>query len=264
MAGKISVRSVFISDVHLGSRDCRAELLQDLLQNVQMEELWLVGDIVDFWSLQRAPYWPAAHGEVLRTILALARRGTRVRFVPGNHDEAVREFVGSHFAGVEVLQRAEHVTLQGKRLLVLHGDEFDAAVQCHPWLAVFGSQVYDFTLALNRIYNRLRKLAGYPYWSLAGYLKARVGNAMQHIDRFERAAAGEARRHGYDGVICGHIHRAVMRDIDGIAYCNDGDWVETCSALVEDRNGRLALWHWSEQRQGLHLADALADARAAA
>jgi UDP-2,3-diacylglucosamine pyrophosphatase LpxH len=262
--GRYFVRSAFISDVHLGTRDCRADLLLEFLERVHADELWLVGDIVDLWSLRRAIYWPALHAQVLRAIVAASRRGTRVRFVPGNHDEELRDFSGSELAGIEVLRRAEHVTAQGQRLLVLHGDEFDGAVQCGGLLSSVGSQVYDWTLEVNRHFNALRGLLGYPYWSLAGYLKGKVGNAMQYVERFEQAAANAARREGYDGVICGHIHRAAMRDVSGVLYCNDGDWVESCSALIEDRNGRLAVWHWSEMRGVLHQPNRLTGKRAAA
>jgi UDP-2,3-diacylglucosamine pyrophosphatase LpxH len=184
--------------------------------------------------------------------------------VPGNHDEDLRDFAGSELAGVAVLRRAEHVTAQGQRMLVLHGDEFDRAVQCGGWLSSVGSQVYDWTLEVNRHFNVLRGLLGYPYWSLAGYLKSRVDNAMQYVERFEQAAAQAARREGYDGVICGHIHRAALRDISGVLYCNDGDWVESCSALIEDRNGRLALWNWSEMRGSVPRTQPLTGAREAA
>lgn len=241
-------RSVFISDVHLGFKGCRAEELLRFLQSVQTERLFLVGDIVDFWSLRRAPFWPRAHHDVVRTILAKAKDGTRVIFIPGNHDAELREFAGATFGHLEIHREYVHETAEGRRLLVIHGDEFDGVVKCSPWLARLGDVMYDFILFLNHHWNRLRRARGLPYWSLAGYIKSKVGNAVQYIESFERAAAHEARRRGMDGVVCGHIHRAGFTEIDGTLYCNDGDWVESCSALVEDMFGRLALTTWSDVR----------------
>ena len=247
-AMRFHVRTAFISDVHLGSRGCRADLLLQFLRSVHMDQLILVGDIVDLWSLRRSFYWPSAHNEVVRTILALARSGTRVVYVPGNHDEEFREFVGESFGQLEIHRDYVHVAADGRRWLVLHGDEFDNVVKCSRWLAAVGSRVYDWTLELNRHFNSIRRWFGYSYWSLAGYLKHRVRNAMQYVNSFEQAVAHEARRRGVDGVVCGHIHRAGISDFDGLTYCNDGDWVENCSALIEDRSGRMALWHWAEMR----------------
>jgi UDP-2,3-diacylglucosamine pyrophosphatase LpxH len=249
-----SVRSAFISDVHLGSRGCRADALLEFLRSVHMDTLYLVGDIVDIWSLRRSFYWPQEHNNVVRTILGKAKRGTRVVFVPGNHDEEFREFVGTFFGNLEIQRDCIHETATGQRLLVLHGDEFDSVVKCSPWLAALGSRAYDFTLSMNRHVNTLRRLFGYPYWSLAGYLKHKVKNAVSYISSFEEAVAHEARRRGVDGVVCGHIHRAEIALIHGLLYCNDGDWVENCSSLVEDRNGRLSIWRWAEKRDGLQAA----------
>jgi UDP-2,3-diacylglucosamine pyrophosphatase LpxH len=262
-----NVRTVFISDVHLGSRECQAEALLDFLGSVQVQTLYLVGDIVDLWSLRKNFYWPTAHNEVLRKIFEKMRTGTRVIFVPGNHDEDFREFVGMVFGEIEVERDCVHETAAGVRLLVLHGDEFDGVVKCSPLLAAIGGWAYDFTLYLNRWFNRARRLFGLPYWSLATYLKERVRNAVDYIANFEHAAARAASRRGLDGVVCGHIHRPEVATIDGLLYCNDGDWVESCTALVEDRNGRLAIWRWSDMHAGLHVAEqavpALAGARAA-
>lgn len=243
------LRAVFVSDVHLGSRGCRADLLLEFLKSVEVEYLFLVGDIVDFWSLRKNFYWPQEHNNVLRTILGKAKEGTRVIYIPGNHDEELREFCGSVFGNLEIHQEFVHDTGDGRRLLVIHGDEFDTLVKCSPWLARLGSFAYEFTLSLNRWFNSVRRRFGYPYWSLASYLKQRFKNAVQYIESFERAAAHAARRRGLDGVICGHIHRPEIADIDGVMYCNDGDWVESCSALVEDMNGRLALWSWPQMRE---------------
>jgi UDP-2,3-diacylglucosamine pyrophosphatase LpxH len=239
------VRTVFISDIHLGSRDCRADLVLDFLKRVQTDQLILVGDIIDVWSLRRSFYWPQSHSDVLRTILGKTKHGTRVIFVPGNHDEQFRNVCGMAFGNLEVQPEYIHETLQGRRLLVMHGDEFDGAVKCSRWLASLGSGLYDFVLRLNRALNAWRHRFGLGYWSLAGYLKSRVGNAMKYVHSFEQAAAHEARRRGMDGIVCGHIHRPEMTDINGVLYCNDGDWVDSCSALIEHRSGELDLWHWT-------------------
>ncbi len=238
------VRSVFISDVHLGSRDCRAEALLDFLRSVRCEQLYLVGDIVDLWCLRRGFFWPAAHTEVLREILRKASTGTRVVYVPGNHDADLRELVGAEVRGIQIVRDCIHVTADDRRLLVTHGDDFDGVVACQAWLARLGSTVYDHVIVLNRRFNALRRWFGLPYWSLAGFLKSCSGEALRYIENFEHAAAYAARRHGLDGIVCGHIHRHGIATINGVVYANDGDWVESCTALIEDRNGQLAIWHW--------------------
>lgn len=242
----IEARTVFVSDVHLGCRGCEAERLLAFLRSVNAERLVLVGDIVDLWSLKRSVYWPAAHQEVLRTILALARRGTEVIYVPGNHDAACREFCGVEVAGVEVHREFVHVAADGRRYLVMHGDSLDGAVQFSGALRRFGAFMYDVMMWLGRGVHAARRLLGLGRWSLATWVKERVPEARTYVDRFERAAAHAALRRGLDGVICGHIHRPGVREVDGILYCNDGDWVEHCTALVEDRSGRLSLVHWAD------------------
>jgi UDP-2,3-diacylglucosamine pyrophosphatase LpxH len=250
----IHVRSAFISDVHLGSRECRADLVLDFLRHVQMQQLFLVGDIVDVWSLRRSFYWPQMHSDVLRTILGKTKHGTRVIYVPGNHDEQMREICGASFGNLEIHRDYVHTTARGIKLLIMHGDEFDGAVQCSRWLTALGSGLYDVTLGANRLVNSVRRRLGYPYWSLAGYLKNRVGNAMRYVHGFERAAAQAARRRGVDGIVCGHIHRPELIELDGMLYCNDGDWVDSCSALIEDRSGELELWHWNDIGSALRRA----------
>lgn len=245
---KTRLRTIFLSDVHLGSRDCRAQELLDFLASVEVDYLYLVGDIVDFWSLRKSFYWPQEHNEVLRAILDMAREGTEVTYIPGNHDEELREFCGSVFGNLRIRRRYVHSTADGREFLVLHGDEFDTAVKCSRWLASFGAAAYDFTMRINRVMNWARRQAGLGYWSLAGYLKLRLPNALRYVEAFEHAAAQAAVQRGLDGVVCGHIHRAGVREIDGVTYCNDGDWVENCTALVEDMNGRLALWSSQEKR----------------
>ncbi|HWA61986.1 MAG TPA: UDP-2,3-diacylglucosamine diphosphatase [Caulobacteraceae bacterium] len=247
-AGPIRFRSVFISDVHLGTRGCQAELLLDFIRHLSCDHLYLVGDIVDGWKMKSGWYWPQAHNDVVQKILRLARRGVKVTYVPGNHDDRVRDFCGVHFGGVVVARDAVHETADGRRFLVLHGDEFDGVVRHAPWLAFLGDWAYRTILALNTVLNRARRHLGFGYWSLSAYLKVKVKNALQFIENFEAAVAAEARRRGVDGVICGHIHKAEMRDIEGIAYVNDGDWVESCTALVEHFDGRLEILHWAKQR----------------
>jgi len=243
----IQVRSAFLSDIHLGARECRAELVLDFLHAVRAETLFLVGDIVDAWSLRRSFYWPQSHNNVLRTLLGMAKHGTRIVYIPGNHDEMLRELCGHRFGNLEVHREYVHTTARGLRMLVMHGDEFDSAVKCRRWLTALGSRMYDVTLGLNRYVDATRRLMGYPYWSLASYLKTRVGNALEYVRSFEEAAAHAARSRGYDGVICGHIHRPEVADRHGVLYCNDGDWVDSCTALIEDRSGELELWNWAER-----------------
>lgn len=241
-------RTVFISDIHLGTKGCQAELLLDFIRHMECETLYLVGDIVDGWKLRSGWHWPQAHNDVVQKILRMARKGVKVIYVPGNHDDRVREFVGVHFGGVVVARDAIHETVDGKRFLVLHGDEFDGVVQHAKWLAFVGDYAYRALIATNTLFNRVRRRMGFGYWSLSAFLKTKVKNALQFVENFEAAVADEARRRGVDGVICGHIHKAEMRDIDGIAYINDGDWVESCSALVEHDDGRLEILEWAKLR----------------
>lgn len=237
-------RTVFISDLHLGTPGCQAAPLLDFLKNHPSEYLYLVGDIIDGWQLRKRWYWPQAHNDVVQKLLRRARKGCRVVFVPGNHDEFARQFIGHHFGGIEVVEEAVHVTAAGQELWVVHGDYFDGVIQCAKWLAHLGDTLYEFTLRLNRHLNSLRARMGLPYWSLSAYLKGKVKKALNYVTDFERAVALEARRRGHQGVVCGHIHRAEMRPIDGVLYCNDGDWVESRTALVEHFDGRLELVQW--------------------
>lgn len=243
-------RAVFISDLHLGTQGCQAAALLDFLRHHSCDSLYLVGDIVDGWQLRRRWFWPQLHNDVVQKLLRQARKGCRVVFVPGNHDEFARAFAGHSFGGIQVLTEAVHTTADGRRLWVIHGDYFDGVIQCAKWLAHVGDNLYEFTLKLNRYLNSLRARLGLPYWSLSAYLKGKVKKALNYVSDFERAVAAEALRRGHQGVVCGHIHRAEMREIDGVLYCNDGDWVESCTALVEHRDGRLELVHWHEKVAG--------------
>lgn len=248
-APALRVRTVFISDVHLGFRGCSADYLLDFLHSVECDTLYLVGDIIDLWSLKRSFYWPQSHTNVIRTLLGKAKRGTRVIYIPGNHDMAFREYVGMHFGNIEVRREAIHETADGKRMWVLHGDDFDHVIKASPFMALLGHHLYDFVLWLNRTVNKLRRVCGYPYWSVAAFLKQQMKDAVKYIANYERALSAETRRRGLDGVICGHIHRSGIEYVDGVLYCNDGDWVESCTTLVEDHSGRLSLLRWTETRE---------------
>ncbi len=240
-------RTVFISDVHLGTRGCRSDFLIDFLHRVSCDRLFLVGDIIDGWRLRKSWYWDEACDEVLRLILRHARTGTEVTYIPGNHDEMFRAWLpmGLEIAGIRLRPEAVHVTADNRRLLVIHGDEFDSVVRYAKFLAVLGDWAYSTALRFNTWFNAVRRRLGYPYWSLSAWLKRQVKEAVKAIDRFETALAGEARRRGFDGVVCGHIHQAEMRDVNGVLYINDGDWVESCTALVEHADGRLELLDWA-------------------
>ena len=241
-----SYRSVFISDTHLGTRGCRAEFLADFLKSVTCDNLFLVGDIIDGWRLRRSWFWDHHHDEVLRLILRAARGGTNVVYIPGNHDEMMRKYIplGVEVCGVKMQMEAEHTTADGKRLLITHGDAFDSVVRHAKILALLGDWAYTVALGVNRYFNNIRIKLGYPYWSLSAWLKLQVKEAVKAIDRFEGALADDARSRGFDGVVCGHIHHAEMRMVNGIMYLNDGDWVESCTALVEHRDGTLELVDW--------------------
>jgi len=245
----VRVRTVWISDLHLGTPGCQAVALLDFLKQVDCDELFLVGDIIDGWQLRRSWYWPQAHNDVIQKLLRKARKGTRVIFVPGNHDEFARKYVEHEFGGVEVVSEWMHVTADGRRLWITHGDLFDGVIQCAKWLAYVGDSLYTFILKLNKHFNSMRARMGLPYWSLSKYLKHKVKRAVSYIGEFEVAVAKEARKRGADGVVCGHIHHAEMRDIDGILYCNDGDWVESLTALVEHPDGKLEILDWSSRHQ---------------
>ena len=254
----LRVRTVWISDLHLGTPGCQAEALLDFLRSVDCETLFLVGDIIDGWQLRRSWYWPQAHNDVVQKVLRKARRGTHVIFVPGNHDEFARKYLGHTFGGVDVVEEHVHVTADGRRLWVIHGDLFDGVIQCAKWLAYVGDSLYDLTLKLNRHFNSLRARLGLPYWSLSRYLKLKVKRAVSYLDDFERAVAREARSRGLQGVVCGHIHHAEIRTIDGVLYCNDGDWVESLTALVEHPDGRLEIIDWTDRRRAARRGPAAA------
>ena len=242
-------RTIFISDTHLGTRGCKAEALADFLVHNDCATLFLVGDIVDGWQLKRRWYWTDAQSQVVAQILRKVDAGTRVIFVPGNHDEFARDYVGRLFAGVEIANEAVHETADGKKFWVLHGDRFDGVITCAKWLAHAGDWAYGVALTWNDMLFAVRRRFGLPYWSLSAWLKHKVKNAVEYISRFEEIVAHEAQLRGVDGVVCGHIHHAEIRRIGDVLYLNDGDWVESCTALAEDAHGNMEILRWADPSQ---------------
>ncbi len=237
-------RAIWISDVHLGTPGCQAKFLLDFLKHNESDTLYLVGDIIDGWRLKKSIYWPQSHNDVVQKILRKARKGTEVVYVPGNHDESVRQFLGLSFGEIKVVPEAIHTTADGRKLWITHGDLFDGVMQYAKWLAYVGDNLYSLILYFNRYLNLLRIRMGMQYWSLSQYLKHQVKNAVSYIADFEMIMAREARLRGCQGVVCGHIHKAEIRMIDNLLYCNDGDWVESLTALVETHEGDLKIVHW--------------------
>jgi UDP-2,3-diacylglucosamine pyrophosphatase LpxH len=241
-------RTIWISDTHLGTRNCKAEFLLDFLRNTESDTLYLVGDIIDGWAMKRSWYWTQSHNDVIQKFLRKARKGTDVVFITGNHDEFLRKFGKHQFGRITMAAQAFHKTADGKRLLVLHGDQFDNVMKYARWLALLGDQAYEFALWVNRWFNHYRLKMGYPYWSLSAYLKHKVKNAVNFISSFEETVVRESKHSNVDGVVCGHIHHAELRTIDGVIYGNSGDWVESCTALVEHFDGRLEVLRWTEAK----------------
>ncbi|MBM3349305.1 MAG: UDP-2,3-diacylglucosamine diphosphatase [Betaproteobacteria bacterium] len=237
-------RAIWISDVHLGTPGCQAKFLLDFLKHNESDTLYLVGDIIDGWRLKKSIYWPQSHNDVVQKILRKARKGTEVVYVPGNHDESIRQFLGLSFGEIKVVPEAIHTTADGRKLWITHGDLFDGVMQYAKWLAYVGDNLYSLILYFNRYLNLLRVRMGMQYWSLSQYLKHQVKNAVSYIADFEMIMAREARLRGCQGVVCGHIHKAEIRMIDNLLYCNDGDWVESLTALVETHEGELKIVHW--------------------
>lgn len=238
-------RTLFLSDIHLGSRACQAEQLLEFLRTHPARKTYLVGDIVDFWAMSRGIFWNEAQNTVVQKFLRRARHGERIILVPGNHDEALREYVGTNFGGIELLAEDVHVTADGRRFLVIHGDEFDQVTRYHRWVAVLGDIGYDLLVRANIWLSWLRRRLGRSgYWSLAGYAKRKVKTAVNFVFDFEDSVIRAARERNLDGVICGHIHWAAMRQIDGLTYINCGDWVDSCTAIVEHADGQMELLRW--------------------
>lgn len=238
-------RALFISDVHLGSRGCQAEIFLNFLRDHDADVIYLVGDIVDGWRMRSSWYWPQAHNDVVQKLLRKGRKGTRIVYIPGNHDEFLRDYYGTHFGGIEVIENAIHEAADGRKFLVLHGDVFDVVVRNARWLAYCGDWAYDFAIFANRHFNFVRRKLGFPYWSLSKWAKQKVKNAVNFIGEFEQAVALEARKQNVEGVICGHIHHAAIHDLYGTRYMNCGDWVESCTALAEHYDGTFELLSWT-------------------
>lgn len=243
-AGKQHYRTIFLSDIHLGARGCQADHLIDFLKHHSCDRLYLVGDIVDGWRMKSSMFWPQSHSNVVRRFLTLAKRGTEIVYVTGNHDEFLRRYTDHHFGNIELCDRAEHLGPNGERYLVVHGDEYDVITRYHRWIAWLGDVGYNVLLEINRFNNWVREHLGYGRWSLSAWVKHRVKRAVNFISEFEVGVAQDCEREGFDGVICGHIHHAEIRDIGGIRYLNCGDWVESCTALVEDEAGNIEIVYW--------------------
>jgi len=253
-------RAMFISDVHLGTRWAQAPKLLDFLAQARADTLYLVGDIVDFWRIRRGIIWPPQHGQVLAEILRLANAGTRVVFIPGNHDEGLRAYCGTMFGRIEIANSVVHVTATGRRYLVTHGDEYDVVVKRARWLALVGDRSYALALAFNRPFNWVRRVLGMEYWSISAYLKQRVKGCVSRAGKFESSLVAAAEAHQASGVICGHIHTAASREVGSVHYVNTGDWVESCTAVVETKAGRLELIDWSKNGPAAPHTDSTLDA----
>ncbi|HHC74989.1 MAG TPA: UDP-2,3-diacylglucosamine diphosphatase [Thiothrix sp.] len=247
----LSFRTIFISDVHLGTKNCKAVYLLDLLQKTHAETIYLVGDILDVWAMTKRVVWSNTQSAVLQTLKEKAQQGTKVIYIPGNHDYIFREFSGTEFHGISIQQNAVHITPQGKRLFVSHGDEFDGFIKHNHLLRFFGDRSYSVLLWLSRFNDKCRYLFKLPYWSLSAYLKKNIKNANQYIEKYVQAALNRAKHTGYDGYICGHIHKADLRLEKGLLYCNTGDWVEHCTTLIEEHDGTLKIMHWSDHQRVL-------------
>jgi UDP-2,3-diacylglucosamine pyrophosphatase LpxH len=249
------VRTLFLSDIHLGSKGCQADQLLDFLRYYDANTIYLVGDIVDGWQLKSSWYWPQSHNDVVQKLLRKARKGARMIYIPGNHDEFLRDYYGTHLGGIEVVEDAIHVAADGTPYLVIHGDMFDIVIRHARWLALLGDKAYDFAIWINTYFNALRRSLGFTYWSLSQWAKLKVKNAVNFIGAFESALAGEARRRGVKGVICGHIHHAVVRRQGGFSYINCGDWIESCTAVLEHFDGSFELIKWVAPERSLVLPD---------
>ncbi len=244
---RLDYQAIWISDTHLGLKEARSESLLDFLRHTQCRKLYLVGDIIDVWKMRSGLYWPAINNEIVRTIMRMAREGTEVIYVPGNHDEVFRDYLGLFFGGIRIESEVEHQAADGKRYLILHGDEFDCVVMHNKWLAHIGSSAYDMLLWCNRWFNLVRRRLGMSYWSLSAYLKNKVKEAVKYIGNYEQAVVRAARERNMDGVICGHIHQAALTQFEEITYANCGDWVESCTALAEEADGTIRLIHWAHE-----------------
>jgi UDP-2,3-diacylglucosamine pyrophosphatase LpxH len=242
--------------VHLGARGCQADRLLDFLRWHDADTIYLVGDIVDGWALRSGWYWPQTHNDIVQKLLRKARKGARIIYVPGNHDEFMRDYYGTHFGGIEVVENTIHVGVDGRRYLVIHGDLFDLVVTQARWLALLGDKAYDFAIVVNRVFNAVRRRLGFGYWSLSQWAKLKVKNAVSYIGEYEKTLVSEAQRHSAQGVVCGHIHHAAIHDEFGIRYMNCGDWVESCTAIAEHPDGQFEIITWTHTRPQLEAVEA--------
>ena len=245
-------RTIWISDVHLGTSGCKAELLLEFLKVSESEKVFLIGDIVDGWRLKKKWYWPQAHNDVIQKLLRKARKGVKVVFIPGNHDEAARKYIGVNFGDIIIKKEAHHTTLKGKKLWIIHGDQFDSIIKHARWLAYLGDKGYVILIRLNDLFNNFRQFLKLPYWSLSKFIKQKVKKAVSFVTAFELVMIREAKRRGFDGVVCGHIHKAEFKSIDDMIYCNSGDWVESMTAIVEHLDGSLEIVDWSSRISQKH------------
>lgn len=239
-------RSIFISDVHLGTKDCKANQLNAFLKQYSCEHLYLVGDIFDGWKMRNSVFWNADANRLLRRILKLSKKGVRITYITGNHDEFLRKYANNQFDNIELCNRTVHITAKQEKLLVIHGDQFEGVTRCSRWLKYIGDHGYEFLMLLNRGFNRVRAQYGYGYWSFSGFLKQHIQRAQTYINDYESSVAYGAHKQGFDGVVCGHIHHAAIKSLHDVTYYNTGDWVESCTAVVEDHNGVMHLKHWLE------------------
>jgi len=252
---RITANAVWISDVHLGYKDCKADYLLDFLDRLECNTLYLVGDIIDMWSLSKNFHWPEQHNKIVKKLIDMAKHDCRVIYIPGNHDQNFRDFSGEKFGAIEIHQQYIHTTADQRKLLIMHGDELDHVIRFNRFIHIIGDHAYDLLLFISRLNNHIRKYFGYNYWSLGKYIKTHVKNAQNAITAYENAAMELAQNQGLDGVVCGHIHQANIRFQDNILYCNDGDWVESCTFLLEDKHGWLELMHWSDQCKTEHVVN---------
>ena len=242
-------RTVFISDVHLGTKDSKAQYLLEFMKHTSFDQLYLVGDIFDGWKMKNGIYWHKSFNKLIRRALKLTKNGTSIYYITGNHDEFLRKYANTQFDNIHLLNRANHTSAKGENILVIHGDQFESVTHCSSILKYIGDKGYDFLMKLNRMFNFIRAKSGYGYWSFSAYLKTHIKTAQHYVLRYEEAVARGAKKQGYDGVICGHIHQAAQKTVDGVKYMNTGDWVESCSAIVETHEGEFELLHWLDIRE---------------
>lgn len=242
-------RSVFISDVHLGAKDCKADKLNTFLKHHSCDSLYLVGDIFDGWKMKSGIFWTPGYNRLIRRILKLSKRGVPVYYITGNHDEFLRRYANTHFDNIHLVNKAVHTTVDDRQFLVIHGDQFEGVTHCGIFLKMVGDYGYNFLMALNRLFNRFRQRYGYGYWSFSGFLKKHISRAQTYIADYEKAVAYGAKKQGYDGVVCGHIHHAAKKIIHDVHYFNTGDWVESCTAIVETHDGEMNLVEWLDDER---------------